>query len=70
MTTAGTPAQLSRQAHALADKVADGLAVPGVDAASSSHSGLYIDVVVSVAVVLAAGGLLVMRRRATAGERE
>jgi peptide/nickel transport system substrate-binding protein len=45
-------------------------AAPVADAASSSDTGLYIGVIVAVVVMLTAAGLLVVRRRATAGERE
>jgi peptide/nickel transport system substrate-binding protein len=45
-------------------------AKPSADTASSPGTGLYIGVIVAVVAVLAAGGLLVLRRRATAGERE
>lgn len=45
-------------------------AAPVADVPASSDTGLFIGVIATAVVVLAAGGLLVMRRRATAGERE
>lgn len=43
---------------------------PSAGGASSPDTGLYITVLVAVVAGLAVGGLLVTRRRATAGERE
>lgn len=43
---------------------------PSADTASSPGTGLYIGVIIAVVAVLAIGGLLVARRRATADERE
>jgi peptide/nickel transport system substrate-binding protein len=45
-------------------------AKPASGTASSAGTGLYIGVIVAVVMVLAAGGLLMLRRRATAGQRE
>jgi len=45
-------------------------ATPVQDAASSPDTGLYIGAIVAVIALLTAGGLLVLRQRATAGERE